>query len=216
MDKENQWSEINKDVADIAKKVKSKIDEEDLVEDLKESFKKTVESTTEIFKTLINTLESTISDEEIKQDSKNVVENISSELKQVINDTKCNVGVNTHRANRIVEEGLINKKILVLPGRITRWKGAESFIKLLARLDDSFHGLIVGPSAKNKENYRIRILREKNINLSEKTKKNTSTTSFSCPLCREDEQQYKIGFLTQKTNKWTTFAEWYNDYEIYK
>ena len=41
MDKENQWSEINKDVADIAKKVKSKIDEEDLVEDLK-SFKKTV------------------------------------------------------------------------------------------------------------------------------------------------------------------------------
>ena len=39
MDKENQWSEINKDVADIAKKVKSKIDEEDLVEDLKDSFK---------------------------------------------------------------------------------------------------------------------------------------------------------------------------------
>ena len=29
MDKENQWSEINKDVADIAKKVKSKMDEED-------------------------------------------------------------------------------------------------------------------------------------------------------------------------------------------
>ena len=40
MDKENQWSEINKDVADIAKKVKSKIDEEDLVEDLKESLKR--------------------------------------------------------------------------------------------------------------------------------------------------------------------------------
>ena len=39
MDKENQWSEINKDVADIAK-VKSKIDEEDLVEDLKESLRR--------------------------------------------------------------------------------------------------------------------------------------------------------------------------------
>ncbi len=36
MDKENYWSEINKDVTDIAKKVKSKIDEEDLVEDLKD------------------------------------------------------------------------------------------------------------------------------------------------------------------------------------
>ena len=88
MDKENQWSEINKDVADIAKKVKSKIDEEDLVEDLKDSFKKTVESATDIFKTLINTLDSTITDEEIRQDSKKVVENISAELKDVINETK--------------------------------------------------------------------------------------------------------------------------------
>ena len=88
MDKENQWSEINKNVADIAKKVKSKIDEEDLVEDLKDSFKKTIESTTEIFKTLINTLESTIGDEEIRQESKNVVENISLELKGVISETK--------------------------------------------------------------------------------------------------------------------------------
>ena len=88
MEKENQWSEINKDVTDIAKKVKSKIDEEDLVQDLKDSFEKTVESATEIFKTLINTLESTISDEELKQDSKKVVEDISTELKSVINETK--------------------------------------------------------------------------------------------------------------------------------
>ena len=43
---------------------------------------------TEIFKTLINTLESTINDDEIKQDSKKVVENISSELKSVMNDIK--------------------------------------------------------------------------------------------------------------------------------
>ena len=104
MDKENQWAEINKDVADIAKKVKSKIDEEDLVEDLKESFKKTVESTTEIFKTLINTLESTISDDEIKQDSKNVVDNISSELKQVIYDTKSKLTGTTEVDTKFEEE----------------------------------------------------------------------------------------------------------------
>ena len=48
MDKENQWSEINKDVTDIAKKVKSKIDEEDLVEDLKESFKSSTKSSSSI------------------------------------------------------------------------------------------------------------------------------------------------------------------------
>ena len=52
MDKENQWSEINKDVADIAKKVKSKIDEEDLVEDLKDSFKKTVDKDKKLIVTI--------------------------------------------------------------------------------------------------------------------------------------------------------------------
>jgi len=104
MDKENQWSEINKDVADIAKKVKSKIDEEDLVEDLKESFKKTVESTTEIFKTLINALESTISDEEIRQESMNVVESISSELKSVVKETKSKFTGFTEASKELEEE----------------------------------------------------------------------------------------------------------------
>ena len=39
--------------------------------------------------------------------------------------------------------------------------------------------------------------------------------SFSCPLCRGDEQQYTIGFLTEGIGKWTTFAEWYSDFELY-
>lgn len=40
---------------------------------------------------------------------------------------------------------------------------------------------------------------------------------FSCPLCRGGRQPYYTGFLAGKTGteKWTTFAEWYNDYEIY-
>jgi len=47
----------------------------------------------------------------------------------------------------------INKKILTLPGRITRWKGAESFIDLIGSLDNSYHGLIVGPVADKKKAY---------------------------------------------------------------
>lgn len=39
--------------------------------------------------------------------------------------------------------------------------------------------------------------------------------SFSCPICRGDEQLHTIGFLTTETNRWTTFSEWYSDYEIY-
>ena len=41
-----------------------------------------------------------------------------------------------------------NKTILNLPGRITSWKGIESFIDLFSYLDTSrFHGIIPGPVA---------------------------------------------------------------------
>ena len=42
-----------------------------------------------------------------------------------------------------------------------------------------------------------------------------NSDDFSCPLCRGHEQLYSTGFGTNKTEKWTTFAEWYNDFEIY-
>ena len=103
MDKENQWSEISKDVADIAKKVKSKIDEEDLVDDLKDSFKNTIENTADIFKTLLNTLENTITDDEIKQESQKLIVNISQELKSVIDDTKSKIS-GTLNTNTVFEE----------------------------------------------------------------------------------------------------------------
>ena len=41
------------------------------------------------------------------------------------------------------------------------------------------------------------------------------SNGFSCPLCRGDEQLHSIGFLTEETSKWTTFAEWYSEFEIY-
>ena len=47
-----------------------------------------------------------------------------------------------------------NKTILNLPGRITSWKGIESFIDLFSYIDTSrFHGIIPGPVADNKRNY---------------------------------------------------------------
>ena len=40
---------------------------------------------------------------------------------------------------------------------------------------------------------------------------------FSCPRCGGHEQLHKISFITNTTNigKWTTFAEWYSEFEIY-
>ena len=47
-----------------------------------------------------------------------------------------------------------NKIILCLPGRVTGWKGIESFIDLISHLDNSrFHGIIPGPVASNKSSY---------------------------------------------------------------
>ena len=47
-----------------------------------------------------------------------------------------------------------DKTILTLPGRITGWKGIESFISLVKNLKDkNYHGLIPGPVSPNKKNY---------------------------------------------------------------
>ena len=47
-----------------------------------------------------------------------------------------------------------DKIILTLPTRISAWKGIDSFIELIAMLDDDrFHGLVVGPTSKSKQRY---------------------------------------------------------------
>ena len=48
---------------------------------------------------------------------------------------------------------IVGKKVLTIPGRITKWKGVAEFIELLSLLDESYHGLIVGPTAKSKIKY---------------------------------------------------------------
>jgi glycosyltransferase involved in cell wall biosynthesis len=51
---------------------------------------------------------------------------------------------------------LIGQKVLLLPGRITRLKGHESFIRLVATLKAEglpVHGLIVGGAQANKQTY---------------------------------------------------------------
>ena len=48
---------------------------------------------------------------------------------------------------------LTNKKILSFPGRLSSWKGQESFIKLISELPEEFSGLIVGPYQNAKKKY---------------------------------------------------------------
>ena len=88
MDDEQKWSNISSDIADVAKKIKSRIDEEDLVEDLKDTFKITIDNTSQLINNIIKTVESTVTDEDIKNETKEIVNNINSDLKALLYETK--------------------------------------------------------------------------------------------------------------------------------
>ena len=75
MDDEQKWSNISSDIADVAKKLKSRIDEEDLVEDLKDTFKTTIDKTSQLINNIIKTVEATVTDEDIKKETKEIVNN---------------------------------------------------------------------------------------------------------------------------------------------
>lgn len=46
-----------------------------------------------------------------------------------------------------------DKILLVLPARITKWKGIDTMIELISRLDERFHAVIVGPVHSKKQRY---------------------------------------------------------------
>jgi len=50
------------------------------------------------------------------------------------------------------------KKVLTIPGRVTKWKGVSEFIELISLLDNNYHGLVVGPIAKSKKSYFKKLL----------------------------------------------------------
>ena len=58
-----------------------------------------------------------------------------------------------------------NKIILTLPTRISKWKGLDSFLELISKLDSKkYHGLVVGPTSSTKEKY-LNSLKNKVIDL---------------------------------------------------
>jgi len=51
---------------------------------------------------------------------------------------------------------LKDKKLILMPGRLTRWKGQEAFLdmmKQLVAMDSRCHGVIIGEAEPNKEHY---------------------------------------------------------------
>ncbi len=61
---------------------------------------------------------------------------------------------------RAAHPGLAGKEVLLLPGRLTRWKGHEDFLELLAALKTAgrpAHGLIAGAAHARKADYDVEL-----------------------------------------------------------
>jgi len=88
MNDERKWSDITNDIANVAKQIKSNIDDENLVGDLKDTFKTTIDNTSQLIKNIVISVEASITDEEIKKETKEIVNSINSELDILLKKTK--------------------------------------------------------------------------------------------------------------------------------
>ena len=87
-EKENQnWKEISKDIADVTKKVKDSVDDENLVDDLKKSLVGSIQNTSKLLTTIVEKVDSTIKDEEIRKETKKVINKINNEILDMIKDS---------------------------------------------------------------------------------------------------------------------------------
>jgi len=88
MNNERKWSDISNDITNVAKQIKSNIDDENLVGDLKDTFKTTIDNTSQLIKNIVISVEASITNEEIKKETKEIVNSINSELDILLKKTK--------------------------------------------------------------------------------------------------------------------------------
>jgi len=91
MENNNNWSKINEEFSELINKFQNRAIEDNALEDLRTSFKETIESTNNIFKNLTGVIENTIKDDEIKNASRNLINNIYDEFENTIKISKRNI-----------------------------------------------------------------------------------------------------------------------------
>ena len=81
------WKEISEEISNVRKKVKDSLSEENLVDDLKDSLFETVQNTSKLLKTIVQKVEFTIKDEEIRDETKEVINKINEEIRDMLKDS---------------------------------------------------------------------------------------------------------------------------------
>ena len=104
MDKNNNWQDISEDISDLSKKIKNNLMEENLVGDLKDSLNSTIQASGEILQNITNAIQETVKDEEIKSETRDVLEKINNELKNIIIQVSDKIGLNIDNPTIIEEE----------------------------------------------------------------------------------------------------------------
>lgn len=92
MEENNFWSKNKDKFQDFSKKINDKADEVNIVEDLKISLMKTIEQSSKSLNNVIKNLESSIKDNEIKKESKELIEGLNNQLKNLILESQEKLG----------------------------------------------------------------------------------------------------------------------------
>jgi len=85
-EKEN-WKEISDDTSEVTKKAKDSLPEEDIVDDLKDSLFESIQSTSNLLKTLFEKVENTVKDDQIRSETKDIIDKINSEILDTVKDS---------------------------------------------------------------------------------------------------------------------------------
>ncbi len=87
IEKDDQnWKKISEDISKVTKKVKGSIDSENIVDDLKDSLIESIHNTSKLLSTIVEKVDSTIKDDEIKNETKEVINKINNEILDTIKD----------------------------------------------------------------------------------------------------------------------------------
>ena len=86
-EKNKNWQQISEDISNVTKKVKDSVSDENIVDDLKDSLFESMQNTSKLLKTIIEKVDTTINDDEIRNETKEVINKINNEILDTIKDS---------------------------------------------------------------------------------------------------------------------------------
>ena len=88
MKENSKWTEIKEDISKNIDLILEKLDTSNLSNDIKETLSETIYQTSNLIKQLVKNTEKTVKDEEIKFETKKIINDIFKEFEYTINEIK--------------------------------------------------------------------------------------------------------------------------------